>query len=644
MSELKIDEVDVEPQGTFDEERDDGYRIIDTENMETKEEKTTGTKIKEGVTDVFGFIWTDEALTPRAIISGILIGILVATMNVNFGLKTGWTQGGCIFAAIASFGMFKIIRPALPFSKEEAVITTTTAAAVGHIASAGGLISSIPALKMLGHTYNVWQLMLWAFSVGYFGVYFAVPMRRQMIEVDKLAFPSGTVTAETIKAMFSDGEDTIKKSTALFIFGGGSALYALASYFIPFLEKPPMPTVLVKWGWVLYLNPLLIGGGMLTGFRASFSLILGAIIGWAILGPIVQYNHWVTGAIMKFDGVRGWILWVGVAVMTADSLMTLIFSAKTIIMGGKSIIESGIEFIRKLTKEGWSIFKENPEEEDDGSIPALWWIVGLIFSTILLCFVGHFIFDIKFYFVLLAVPLSALLSIIAVRCVGEIDINPVGGMGKITQLVYAGIAPHQITTNLLSAGIVAAGASQCGDLMADLKTGHLLKVKPRKQYIAQCIGVIFGILVCVPIYKLFDTAYEIGGDEMPAPAAHAWKAVAEILSEGVSNLPLHSPWGMLGGAIFGIVLAAAFKVLGFWRKDVASFIPNALAIGIGFIVPPKQSLAMFIGAAGLLIWKKVAPKHAEFFYFTVASGMVAGEGIMGIVIALLKLIGIQPVY
>ena len=346
---------------------------------------------------------------------------------------------------------------------------------------------------------------------------------------------------------------------------------------------------------------------------------------------------------MKFDGVRGWILWVGVAVMTADSLMTLIFSGKTIIMGGYSIIASFVNFIKRFYKEGRSIFKET-SDSDDSHIPAYWWITGLLFSTTLLCFVGHFIFEIKFYFVLLSIPLSALLSIIATRCVGEIDINPVGGMGKITQLVYAGIAPHQITTNLLSAGIVAAGASQCGDLMGDLKTGHLLKVKPRKQYIAQCIGVIFGIIVCVPIYKLFDTAYDIGGEDMPAPAAHAWKAVAEILSVGVSNLPLHSPYGMLAGAIAGIILAVSYKILGFWRKDIASLVPNGLAIGIGFIVPPKQALAMFIGAVGLLIWKKIAPKHAEFFYFTVASGMVAGEGMMGLVIAILKLIGVTPLY
>jgi OPT family oligopeptide transporter len=513
------------------------------------------------------------------------------------------------------------------------------------MASAGGLVSSIPALKLLGHTYTVWELLLWGLSVAYFGVYFSIPMRRQMIEVDKLSFPSGTVTAETIKAMFADGEDTVKKSNSLITFGVGSGVFSLLSYFVPFLEKPPMPPLIAKWGWFVYLNPLLLGGGMLSGFRASSSLLIGAVLGWAIIGPIVQLNHWVSGDIMHFNGVRGWVLWVGVSIMTADSLMTLIFSLKTIILGFWSLVMGFVHFLKVFTKEGLNYFANDiVGKEEDGSVPNYWWLSGLFASTVLLSIIGHFVFHIQFYFVWISIPLSALLSIVATRCVGETNINPVGGMGKVTQLVFAGLAPHQITTNLLSAGIVASGASQCGDLMGDFKTGQLLNVHPKKQFIAQMIATVFGIIVCVPIYKLFDTAYQIGGTEMPAPAAHAWKAVALILSEGLSHLPLHSPWGILAGAIFGILLSTFHRLVGYWRKDVADYIPSALAIGIGFIVPPKQALSMFIGACILVIWRRVAPDNAAFYYFTVSSGMIAGEGLMGVVIALLKLMKINPIF
>ena len=170
---------------------------------------------------------------------------------------------------------------------------------------------------------------------------------------------------------------------------------------------------------------------------------------------------------MAYGGVRGWILWVGVAVMTADSLIQLLFV-------GKIIIDAIIGLIRKLGshRSGATLSRESGEHYDTNelkeqqlskhTIPWWWTLIGLIISTVLLTLIGHFVFDLKYYFVWAAIPVGALLSIIAARCSGETDINPVGGMGKVTQLIFAGLAPNQIATNLLSAGIVAAGASQCG--------------------------------------------------------------------------------------------------------------------------------------------------------------------------------------
>jgi OPT family oligopeptide transporter len=372
---------------------------------------------------------------------------------------------------------------------------------------------------------------------------------------------------------------------------------------------------------------------MLSGLRACSSLLMGSILGWGILGPIVHYNKWVNGKVLEYNGVRGWILWVGVAIMTADSFVQLLFSIKFIISGIWSL------FIRIKS----TIKRENRFVADTpGQIPASWWLIGLLISTISLTLVGHFIFDLKWYFVLLAIPLSFLLSVIAVRCTGETDINPVGGMGKVTQLAYAVVAPHQVTTNLLAAGIVGAGASQAGDMMQDLKTGYLVRVTPRNQFIAQCIGIVAGVVFCVPIFKLFDSAYAIGGEQIPAPAAHAWKAVAVILAKGLEELPLYSGWGILGGIIFGIVVGLINRIAGIINKNWPSYLPSALAFGIGMVVPPKQSLTMFFGAMFSLIWKWGNPTSHLNYFFAVSSGLIAGEGLMGIFTALLKLAGVQP--
>jgi OPT family oligopeptide transporter len=562
-------------------------------------------------------------------------------MNVNFGLRTGWCQGGSVFASIIAIGIFKIINPVIPFTKWETCLAVTAASAAGTMTSAAGLVSSMPALKMLGNTYTVWQHYAWAFAVAYFGVYFAVPLRRHMIVIEKLRFPSGTATAMTIKAMFAKGNETVQKAKALLFCAIGSAIWTLSKYFIPLIEDPPMPVLLQRYGFTVHLSPMLLGGGMLSGPRATGSLVLGAIVGWGIIGPIVQARGYAPGAPMSYvNGIRGWILWVGVSVMAADSVIQLLFTTKVIIVW---IIDT-IKRRRQEKHEvdlGLDPLKEI--QRDAHMIPWFAPTIGLIMSTIVLTLIGHFVFNIKYYFVWAAIPLGAILAMIAARCCGETDINPVGSMGKVTQLVFAGLAPRQTVTNILSAAIVAAGASQCGDMMQDLKTGYLMRVAPKKIFISQCIGIVAGIIVCVPIYKLYDRAYTVGGDDLPAPAAHAWKAVAVILSTGTSALPPQSSWGILFGCIVGVTLALTNKIVGLVGGDnYAYYVPSALAFGIGMIVPPRQSIIMFAGACLYLVWKRGWPQSANKYFFAVSSGLIAGEGLMGIVVAVLRIANVKP--
>jgi uncharacterized oligopeptide transporter (OPT) family protein len=172
-------------------------------------------------------------------------------------------------------------------------------------------------------------------------------------------------------------------------------------------------------------------------------------------------------------------------------------------------------------------------------------------------------------------------------------------------------------------------------MMHDLKTGHLLGASPRSQLIAQLIGVVVGVLVAVPVYILFDSVYEIGVDEaFPAPAAHAWKAMAEVLTHGFDAVPTMAGWGALVGAAVGVVIPILRKLTN-WN-----FLPSALAMGIAFIVPAFYSVAMFSGALLFLLWTKSDGVRAKSLGFAVASGLIAGEGLMGVVNALLEFFGI----
>lgn len=571
-------------------------------------------------------------LTARALLIGCSLGGLVAAMNIRFGLKTGWSIAGSLLSAILAFAVFKVLASKdRPFTALETNIAQTAGSAAGSMTSAAGLLSAVPAMGMLGYELSYLELTVWAAAIGWLGIFYAVPLRRQMVLVDKLRFPTGTATAATIAAMFSSGDDALRKARTLVAFGVFAGLYMLSAQWVPELEMPPFHTWLgigalvwmAGYGVQLLVSPLMLGAGILIGWRTAASLFLGALIAWLGLAPYVEAQGWVadpTATMSYTDGARGWILWPGVALMVSDALTNLALAGPTILRtftGGSGDDEDG------------PLADLSPEER----IPNAWWIGGLGFSTMLTVAATWWMFDIPPWMSVLAVALSSVLAAIAVRSTGETDINPIGGMGKVTQLVYGGLAPGSIPTNLMTAAISSAGASQAGDMMHDLKTGHLLGASPRKQMMAQMIGVGVGVLVCVPIYKIFDRNFEIGGAEYPAPAAFAWKGMAEVLTKGLDALPENALYAVAAAAVVGVVVPLLRKLTG-W-----TWLPSTLAAGIAFIVPAYYAIGMFLGALLLQVWRRADPKGAEALAFAVASGLIVGDGLVGVAIPVVSEVG-----
>ena len=568
-------------------------------------------------------------LTVRAVVTGTLLGAVVSAMNIYFGLKTGWSIGGSLIAAILGFSIWNVLKPKEKFTVLETNIAQTAGSAAGSMTSTAGLLACIPALTLLGHELTITELYLWTASVAYIGVFFAVPLRRQMVLVEKLRFPTGTATANTIVAMFASGEGALRKSRVLLIFAAGAGAFTLVKHFFPVIEMPPLEkwlpvaalTVPAAYGFKLLISPMMLGAGCLIGMRVGASLFAGALVAWGLLVPMVEAQGWVSGPTMNYSsGARGWILWTGVAVMVADALTQLALSWRTIVNTFKGTA-TGSELVDS----------SNAKER----IPNLWWLGGLGVATLVTTFAASHIFKIPAHLTLIAIAMSSILAAIAVRSTGETDINPIGGMGKVTQLVFGGLAPAQMTTNLMAAGITGAGASQAGDMMQDLKTGHMLGASARKQFIAQLWGIAGGIVVCVPIYLLFTKAHGIGSEQLPAPAAMAWKAMAELLSKGLSAMPTNALYGVIGGLIFGVVCA----VLSRFKPDM-KYLPSGLAFGIAMIIPAFYSVAMFLGTVIFVVWAKRNPKDSKELAFAVASGLIAGEGLMGVVSSIMTLLGI----
>ena len=565
----------------------------------------------------------EAQLTARAVVIGCIVGSVIAATNITIGLKIGWTFGASIVSAVLGFAFFSAM--GAKFSILETNIAQTAGSAAGSMASAAGLVAAIPAMQLLGYEISYGHLALWALAVAFLGVFFAVPLRRQVVEIDKLRFPTGTATAETILAMFSDAGEAVAKANVLVKAALFAGLFALTAYFIPQLESPPIYkwveigalSTAAAWGFKLYLGPSLFGAGFLIGPRVSFSLLLGAVVAWAVLGPWAQSAGWAPGEVMAYkDGPRGWLLWPGVALMVSEALTSLALSWKT--------------FIRAL-KVPKAL--EGSAEIAGHNIPNTWWMGGLLVGTTLVATLTNIIFGIPVWMSILAVALSFILSIVAVRSTGETDINPVGGMGKVTQLVYGGVAPGAMDTNLMAAAITGAGASQSADMMQDLKTGHLLGASPRKQLMAQLWGLLAGIVFVIPVYYVVTEAWELGSDKLPAPAAFAWKAMAEVLNKGFGALPPMAVEAVMWASLVGIAIPVIRKFKPNW-----DWVPSGLAAGIAFIIPAYYSLVMVYGCIAYLIWKKRNPTAVEKFNFALASGLVAGEGLMQIVNAILALL------
>lgn len=386
---------------------------------------------------------SEAQMTARAAVAGCIIGGIVACTNIYIGLKIGWSFGASIIAAVLSYAVFAILDRRL--SVLETNIAQTAGAAAGGMAGAAGLINVIPAMQLLGHEFAWLTLVLWALAVSFLGVFFAVPLRRQFIEVDQLRFPTGTATAATILAMNSESGDAVAKARALVWSSIAAGAYTLAYYFLPQLENPPLEKWLgigvlataAAWGFKLYFGPSLLGAGFLMGPRVVLSLVLGTLLGWGVLGPLARSAGWAPGDIMNYqNGARGWILWPGVALMVCEALTSLGLSWRT--------------FVRALTLKA-----SGPVNSDFDSqrIPNSWWIGGLIAGSLVTIVISSEVFGIAWHHTIVVIALSAVLAAVAARSLGETDINPMGGVGKVTPLVFGGLSPGEIITNLMSAGI-----------------------------------------------------------------------------------------------------------------------------------------------------------------------------------------------
>jgi uncharacterized oligopeptide transporter (OPT) family protein len=229
------------------------------------------------------------------------------------------------------------------------------------------------------------------------------------------------------------------------------------------------------------------------------------------------------------------------------------------------------------------------------------------------------------------VAFSFVVTLVACRATGETDTTPIGAMGKITQLLYAVLpgAKGIAAINLMAAGTTAAAAGAAADLLTDLKSGYLLGANPRRQFLAQFYGIFFGVIAVVPAWYLM-VPNKKALEAFNPPATNMWRAVADLLTQGVNHLPHTALTAIVIGALVGSLLPL-LELL--WPR-AKPYLPSAMGLGLAWVVPFQNALSFLIGGLILTGWQKWNRRNSDTFAIPIASGLVAGESLVAAFIAI----------
>jgi OPT family oligopeptide transporter len=607
----------------------------------------------------FENVWRGDMpqLTIRSATTGMCLGGILSLTNLYIGAKTGWTLGVGITSVILAFALFKILTK-IGLGEEFTILENN---AMQSIATAAGymtapMVSSLGAYMMVTNTVvPTSTTLVWIIAIALLGVLFAFPLKRRFINDEQHPFPEGRAAGIVMDALHSgDAAEGMLKAKVLVSAGTLSAVAKLMQSH-PIMEKLRLGYLAIPEfldGWVHKLTTLKVGGvdlreltvrpdtdfvmmaaGGLMGIRVGVSLMIGALINYLILAPYAITLGDVQGRVgadglthYGFRAITGWALWGGVAMMTTSSLLAF-FSKPQILLSA----------FRGMFR------KSNTANDDllrDIELPMRVFVIGIPAVGAAVVLLAHHFFGVKIWLGVIAIPLVFIFTLIGVNSTALTSITPTGAMGKLTQLTYGVLDPGNIKTNLMTAGITAEVASNASNLLMDIKPGYMLGAKPRQQAIGHVLGILAGAVVAVPVFYLVflkGGPADLVSDQYPMPAVNIWKAVAEVLTKGLSNLPVSARWAALVGGLLGLVLdGVRIATRGrFWLSGVG--------VGLAAVIPFNTCFAMFLGS--LLFWlaervlnkpESVANRVIVQNQEPICGGLIAGGGLMGIAVILIE--------
>ncbi len=567
-------------------------------------------------------------LTLTSVGLGLLIGISMTAATVYLGLYAGMTVSASIPAGVLAMGFYRLLRR--PDAVLESNIVQTMASAGESLAA--GVIFTVPALMIVGAwtEFKFWPTTLIAACGGLLGIIFMVPLRKVLIEEDKdLIYPEGVACAQVLKA----GAET-KDSSGMVAILQGLGISAVFKFFSASLGlfKGSVEKAFFAGKSTLFIggdvSPALLAVGYIVGLPVTLLVLFGGVFAWGIAIPLMG-----TPAGMEEAAALdvAWFLWskqvryIGVGAMVVGGLWSL-FSVRRSFVSGVKALGASKEGSRDIS----------PQLMGGMLVLNLVVMAGLYYSLI-----GSFGATlVTTVAMVLASFLFVAVSSYVVGLVGSSN-NPVSGMTisallgtSALFLLFGFTGQSAILATLGVAGVVCCAACSAGDCSQDLKTGSLIGATPRAQQIAQMIGVVIPAFVIAPTLTLLHQAYGIG-DKLKAPQATLFASLTKAIF-GDGTLPMDK---LLIGAGLGVAVILIDQL--FLKKK--SFRLHLMPIAVGIYLPVTLATPMVLG--GIVHWlvnrKSGEREEGKDPGVLLSSGLVAGESLMGIFVALMLTLGID---
>jgi len=560
-------------------------------------------------------------LSLRSVLCGLAVAAVMGASYPYIVLKLGFGPNVSVVAAF--FGYLALGIVFKDYNRWENNIVQTAGTAAAQTAFMCVLLA---AFDMLSASQTVsfklsltpLESFMWLTSAGLLGVLLAVPMRQHFVVDEKLTYADGLAAGETLIVLDGRGADARLAARALAIGAIASAAVMLMTEDARVLAWFPSITlagtaVMMATGVGLNWSLLSLGSGMLVGLRINVSMLLGMVISW-IIAPYALLHYGVIKANFTKNDVLFWVMWPATAMLVASGLAALVLRWKIL-----------VKTFRNLSTASAGA----------DSFPMKWVGTGVFVTAIALIVTQKLNLGLDLWMTTAAIVLSVPMMLVGLRVLGETNWGPISSLSNVMQVIFGALAPGHILANMVASGTTGTIAVESEALMQDYKAGHMIGSSPKNLTIMQLLATPIGAAAVSWTYPLLRDTYGIVGEHagLSSPISRRWAGFAEILSKGLSALP--------PGAVEAVVIAAVLGIMfALLETRNARWVPSPTGVGIGMLVPAAVIFVMFLGSLVERLWWRADRWSHELYMVPLASGFIAGEAIVAVIVPLLVVFGL----